>query len=93
MACRMGSRRQQPRGVAELPDQPALRQHLHPRADGGETGARPHQSEIAVLKSLEDPAEHKPLLSLTQQGPQGEVYNYHGHRKPGQQQQRGPQSG
>ena len=36
---------QQPRGVADLPDQPALREHLHPGADGGRTSAATHQAE------------------------------------------------
>ena len=49
---------QQEGAVAHLPDQPTLRQHLHPRADGGGAGADPHQAEIPVMKSFEDPLNH-----------------------------------
>src|SRR5947209_3656793 len=44
--------------MAQLPDQPALRHDLHPRADAGGARPHPHQAEVAVLKCFEDPAEH-----------------------------------
>ncbi len=50
--------RQQERGVAEPVDQPALRHDLHPGADAGGAGAKPHQAEIAILKCFKDPANH-----------------------------------
>ena len=50
--------RQQERGVAEPVDQPALRHDLHPGANAGGAGAKPHQAEIAILKCFKDPANH-----------------------------------
>ena len=50
--------RQQERGVGERVDQPALRDDLHPGADAGRARADPHQAEVAILKSFEDPAKH-----------------------------------
>jgi hypothetical protein len=52
--------------MAHLPDQPALRQHLHPRADGGGEGADPHQPEIPVMKSFENPLDHGGSTSAIQ---------------------------
>ena len=49
---------EQKRRIGELEHQPALRQDLHPRADAGRTRAHPHQAEVAILKSLEGPADH-----------------------------------
>ena len=50
--------RQQERRVAQPVDQPALRHDLHPGADAGRAGAKPHQAEIAILKCFKDPADH-----------------------------------
>jgi hypothetical protein len=44
--------------MAEPVDQPALRHDLHPRADAGRAGAKPHQAEIAISKCLKDAADH-----------------------------------
>jgi hypothetical protein len=44
--------------VAQLVNQPGLRDDLHPRADGGHAGADPHEAEVAVLKRLENPSKH-----------------------------------
>jgi hypothetical protein len=38
-----------------LQDQPALRQHLHPRADAGGACADPHDSKVAILETFENP--------------------------------------
>jgi hypothetical protein len=44
--------------VANLPDQPALGEHLHPGADGGCARADPHEAEVAVLKCFENALQH-----------------------------------
>ncbi len=44
--------------VGKAPDQPTLRDNLHPRADGGGAGTDPHQTEIAVMEGLEDFANY-----------------------------------
>ena len=44
--------------VGKLEDEPALGGNLHPRANAGGAGAYPHQAEVAILKSFEDPANH-----------------------------------
>jgi hypothetical protein len=44
--------------MAEVVDQQALRQDLHPGADAGGAGAYPDQPEIAILKGLEDFLKH-----------------------------------
>src|ERR1700722_1910564 len=60
---------QQERGVAEPVDKPALRHDLHPGADAGGAGAKPHQAKIAILKCFEDAANsvnwHSPSKSVT----------------------------
>jgi hypothetical protein len=51
--------------MAHLPDQPALRQQLHPGADGGGEGADPHQAKIPIMKSFEDPLDHGGAMTAT----------------------------
>src|ERR1700739_4852787 len=55
--------------MTEPVDQPALRDNLHPGADAGCAGAKPHQAKIAILKCFEDSADHLrlcgPSRSLT----------------------------
>src|ERR1035437_7035940 len=57
-AAEEGIQAEQKGRVGELEDEPALRGDLHPGTDAGRAGAHPHQAEVAILKSLEDPADH-----------------------------------
>ena len=50
---------QQKRRAGDGKHQPALRHDLHPGADRRSAGAEPQQAELAVMESLEDPAQHK----------------------------------
>jgi hypothetical protein len=43
--------------VTEPVDEPALRDDLHPGADAGSTGSKPHEAEIAILKCFKDSAD------------------------------------
>src|SRR5579863_4725019 len=49
--------------VAEPVNQPALSYDLHPCAYAGSAGAKPHQSEITILKSFKDPANHSASIA------------------------------
>ena len=57
--------------VGELQNEPALGGNLHPGADAGGAGAYPHQAEVAILKSFEDPANHDWVLFGKANMPEG----------------------
>jgi hypothetical protein len=49
--------------VRQLQDEPVLRDLLHPRANGGCARANPEDTEIVILKSLEDASQHGGIRS------------------------------
>src|ERR1700733_13193123 len=63
-ACKKLIEREQERRMAQAVDEPALRDDLHPGADGGGAGADPHKAKIAILKSFEDSAQRRSLHGL-----------------------------
>lgn len=54
--------------MAQPIDQPALRHDLHPGANAGHAGTKPHQTEISILKCFEYPAKCQRLHVLRASG-------------------------